>query len=117
MRGERLKCEQFVHPCYNTEMLRRTYSHTLKPINGRDMWESATGEEVGAPPFPPKKKSNYQFRRKLEENEKAYKFGNVYRDGSKIHCSNYGQARHNKKTCSKRIKKLKALLYTFVVLL
>ena len=113
IRVERLKCKQFVHPYYSTEMLRRTYSHTLQPINGRDIWESTPGKEVGAAPFPPKKKSNYQFRRKPEENEKACSFGKVYGDGSKINCLNCGQVRHNKKTCSKRIKNLKVLAYTF----
>jgi len=39
IREDRLNPCNFVHDYYLSEYLKITYSHTLRPMNGDDMWE------------------------------------------------------------------------------
>jgi len=55
MREENMDPIQFVHKCYNTSMLRKTYAHTLKPVNGTNLWSPCEDEPILAPFFKQKK--------------------------------------------------------------
>jgi len=109
MREERLNLMTFFYDYDSIEYLRITYSHTLKPINGDDMWEKGPGEIITSPFFKAKKKTTCKFKRRPEIGEKSK--GSISRkakkDGVKIHCSNFGGEGHNKTTCTQRPSKLK----------
>jgi len=70
MREERLNPLTFVHDWYMAEYLRITYSRTIIPINGEDMWGQAPRVDIKAPVFPIEKKDNLQFKRRSKPGEK-----------------------------------------------
>jgi len=67
MREERLNPMNFMHDCYSIKYFKITYSHTLRPINWDDVWETGPGEVITTLYFKPKKKTTCKFKRNLKQ--------------------------------------------------
>ena len=117
MREENMDPTQFVHKCYSTSMLKKTYAFTLKPVNGPNLWSPCPYEPIVAPVFK-QKKVNYQFKRRPEEGEKRPRgqYGVVPRSGGTTKCLICKECGHNKKTCRQRVRLL-STSYIFVLFL
>ena len=105
IREEQINPIQFIHKCYSTEMLRITYSHTLKPLNGSNLWVPSQDNPILAPKFKERKRGILKFKRRLEEGETSYRgpYGSLSRLGGKVRCSKCSRQGHNKKTCTQRV--------------
>ncbi|KAJ8439382.1 hypothetical protein Cgig2_021796 [Carnegiea gigantea] len=104
MREENMEPTQFIHKCYSTVMLKKTYTHTLKPINGPNLWSPCEDQLIVAPVFKQKKKGNYQFKKRSKERESRPKsqYGVVSCSSGTVKCSLCKEYGHNKKTCRQR---------------
>ena len=105
MREEQINHIQFVHKCYSTEMLRITYSHTLKPLNGSNLWVPYQDNPILPAKFKERKRGILKFKRRLEEGEtrSCGPYGSLSRSGHNVRCSKCGRQGHNKKTYTQRV--------------
>ncbi|CAH9088360.1 unnamed protein product, partial [Cuscuta europaea] len=60
--------ESYVDECYSLAAFKRTYAHTLEPINGETAWPNAGGEKIH-PPLPKKMSGRPKKKRIREESE------------------------------------------------
>ncbi|XP_071709101.1 uncharacterized protein [Rutidosis leptorrhynchoides] len=93
--------EHWVNPVYFLDTWRRTYAFTIKPINGRSMWQKPSATKL----LPPKtvasagrpKKSR---RKGMDEKVSMNKGGKLSREGKRITCGTCGELGHNKRGCT-----------------
>lgn len=83
MREKKLNPIPFIHDCNSVKMLRNTYTHTLQPCNGSNMWALSEHDPIVAPKFKKKKRGYYSFKRRPEEGEtrSCTPYGTVPRAG------------------------------------
>ncbi|XP_057791299.1 uncharacterized protein LOC131008435 [Salvia miltiorrhiza] len=99
---QKKKKEDYVHDCYTVHTFMKTYSETIKGINGQQLW----GETMYIPPLPPhmdKGKGN-KARRKgpdEKEDEKLKKHTKLKRKQTTVRCNVCGFEGHNCRTCDK----------------
>ena len=119
MGEEKLNPTPFIHGYYSVEMLRNTYTQTLQPCNGSNMWAPSEHDPIIALKFKKKKRGYYNFKRRLEEGEIRSRtlYETVSRAGRIVKCPTCGRYGHNKKTCKHKVHlKLTLCLIDFMLM-
>ncbi|KAH7863977.1 hypothetical protein Vadar_024284 [Vaccinium darrowii] len=92
-----------VHQCYSKETYLKTYTNMLAPLNGKELWTTATTQQMLPPDVcrrsgRPKKVRRREPKEQPIDNPDPTRLG---RKGSKMRCSKCGVLRHNKSRCRK----------------
>ncbi|XP_021984789.2 uncharacterized protein LOC110880602 [Helianthus annuus] len=117
--------ESWVNECYYLETWKRVYSHTIGPINGRELWPKSQVPTNLTPPLHhtpigrPKKKRrkdavelqdeverasqarNKRNRAAEADNEQAVVGGKFTRKWKSVKCQKCGEKGHNQRTCGR----------------
>ena len=99
LRGERIKPENVVSPCYSIAAFKKVYGEVIMPCRDPREWEKVNAAPI-LPPLYEKhvgRPSNKRKKNPVETDE-----GKLSKHGAVSHCSICRSVDHNKKTCPEK---------------
>ncbi|XP_024195645.2 uncharacterized protein LOC112198766 [Rosa chinensis] len=98
----RHKPEDYVDACYLTNTYMAIYSHTVKPVNGMDLWIPSDELAILPPQYnrQPGRPRTKRIKDSSEKDTEGPKLGRVQKS---LKCSNCGVLGHNVTTCHRHL--------------
>ncbi|KAF7807161.1 Methyl-CpG-binding domain protein 4 [Senna tora] len=97
-----LKPEDYVHSNSTKETYEKIYESYIQPVNGQNLWQHNTSEEIQPPPIK-KKRGRPKTQRKKDASEKEKTAKTIKLKKRLIPtCRNCGGTGHNKRSCHTR---------------